>query len=349
MVTARAQAGNLLCPPADEGTITLDGLGDDWTDAPAMESGDDNAGIKLRCDTQGKQLILEIEGRDQRVIRTKQARPGEDHIDLKLDNRSYRVFPAASGLPAKIVPGGAHVVGTSNDKGFIIEVAWPLSAVKHGDRVQFSATFQDCDSAALLKTERSVYLTGQLAFSAGDSALDAFLGDKGLTRANVRWQKSVRAGGKSVQLVLAGKLIGAIGDGYGYIELPVSDGKDVAKPQLVDLAGDGRQVLLLEYVERGDGGERTVLAAYRASGNQLTKLFAAEIGKRTPDGSLTSKYSLHRRGRATDLVLEAMPANGLDATKYQEAAADDVVPILLPWSTEKKATFSFSGDSYTKR
>jgi hypothetical protein len=58
---------------------------------------------------------------------------------------------------------------------------------------------------------------------------------------------------------------------------------------------------------------------------------------------------LHRHGRATDLVIEAQPAKGLDATKYQEAAADDVVPILLPWSTEKKATFSFSGDSYSKR
>jgi len=101
LVSLAAHAGDLACPPADEGTITIDGMSDDWTDAPAVESGDDNAGIKLRCDTQGKQLILEIEGRDQRVIRTKQARPGEDHIDLKLGGRSYRVFPAASSPAAR--------------------------------------------------------------------------------------------------------------------------------------------------------------------------------------------------------------------------------------------------------
>ena len=48
-------------------------------------------------------------------------------------------------------------------------------------------------------------------------------------------------------------------------------------------------------------------------------------------------------------AVTASPAKGLDATKYHEAAAEDVVPILLPWSTEKKAIFSFSGDSYSKR
>ena len=314
-----------------------------------FEAGDDDAGLRLRCDTQDKQLILEIEGRDQRVVRTAEARAGEDHIDLVVAGKRFRVFPASSTQKAKVVPAGPRVAGSATDKGFVIELAWPVSRFPRRDRLPVSATFADCDSAAALKTERSVTLDGELAFSAGPSTLDTLLEERGLSRSLVRFRHPLRLGKHHAEIVLVGKLIALVSEGYSYVELPVADGKDVAHPQIVDLAGDGRQAILLEYVERGDSGERTILAAYRPDGDKLTRIFAAEIGKRTQAGKLSTRYTLRRHGRATDLVLEAMPAQGLDATSYKEAPAADVLPILLPWSTTKKATYAFSGDGYTQK
>ena len=246
--------------------------------------------------------------------------------------------------------GGGKIVSTSSDHGFIIELALPRSILgRNPERVSILARFDDCDSAAALKTERSVTVEGDLAFTAGPSTLDSFLEDRSLPRSTVRWQKPARTGKGSVTLVLAGKYIGVVSDGYSYLELPVADGKDVRDPQLVDLAGDGRQALLLRYTERGGGGAREVLAAYRVSGTEVRRVFAVEVGKQTSAGKLASKVTLKKHGRGTDLVVEAQPAQGLNAGNYNEAAATDVLPILLPWTADKRATYGFIGEDFVKR
>ena len=347
-----ARAADLPCSPAEAGAITFDGMIDDWREVAALTSGDANAGMSIRCNTQGKTLYLSIEATDNRVVRTPQARPGEDHIELRLGDQRYVVFPTAGGNKAKIVPAGARIASTSSETGFVIELAFPFSKIaglgKGPERLAMVARFDDCDAAASLKTERSVSLAGELAFTAGPSTLDSFLQDRGMSRSLVRWQKPVKVGKGTQQLVLAGKLVAAIGDGYAYVELPVADGTDVRAPQLVDLAGDGHPAVVLQYVERGEGGERTVLAAFRPVGAEVKRVFAAEIGKRSADGRLTSKVELKKRGKATDIVLVAEPAQGFTADNYKETAASDIVPILLPWTPEKKASFTFSGDGYQR-
>ena len=107
---------------------------------------------------------------------------------------------------------------------------------------------------------------------------------------------------------------------------------------------------MLEYTERGGGGERVVLAAFRPGNGGMRRVFAAEIGKRTAEGGrLQSKVDLKRRGKATDIILSAQPAHGLTAETYKEAPAEDVVPILLPWATPKKAIYTFDGEGYTQK
>jgi hypothetical protein len=344
-----ARAADLPCPPAEVGTVSFDGLLDDWKDVAALQSGD----LALRCSIEGKNLYLSIEVSDDRVVRTPQARAGEDHVELRIGEQRYTIFPAAGGVKAKVVPAGPRVASTSTDRGFAIELAFPTSRFRglgHGlERLPVRLRFDDCDAAAALKTERSVSIDGELAFTEGPSTVDSFLQERGLSRSLVRWKKQVRVGKSVVQLLLVGKLVAVVGEGYSYVELPVHDGTDVKNPQLVDLAGDGRQAVLLEYVERGEGGERTVLAAFRPSGDKVERIFAAEIGKRAPGGRLASKVELKKHGKATDLVLVAQPAVGFTAETYKEAAAADIIPILLPWPRPTRATYTFTAEGYKQR
>ena len=348
LLSSVAHAADVPCAPAERGTITLDGMNEDWRDVAAVTAGEADAELSVRCNTEGKTLYLEIEATDTRVVRTKQARAGEDQVALRLGNTHFSVFPTSGAVKAKLV-GKAKMASTTSDRGFIIELAVPLASFgKNRERVPFALRFDDCDSAVALKTERSVSIDGDLAFTAGPSTLDSFLEDRNLPRSTIRWQKTVR-GGRPVQLVLAGKYIAMISDGFSFIELPVTDGKDVRDPELVELAGDGRTALLLRYTERGGDGSRDVLAAFRPDGSSLRRVFAAEIGKQTRAGRLTTKVTLKKHGRGTDVVLEAQPAQGLDANNYSESPAADIVPILLPWSADKRATYGFSGNEYRLR
>ncbi len=344
-----AHGADLPCAPAERDTISLDGMGEDWREVPALTAGDDRTSLSVRCNTEGKTLYVEIEAADARVVRTPQARNGEDQIALHIGSHKFTLFPTSGSIKAKAV-GGGKIMSTSSDRGFVIELALPRAILgRNPERVPILARFDDCDSAAALKTERSVTVEGDLAFTAGPSSLDSFLEDRSLPRSTVRWQKQVRSGKGSVTLVLAGKYLGMVSDGYSYLELPVADGKDVRDPQLVDLGGDGRQAVLLRYTERGGGGSREVLAAYRVSGTELRCVFAVEVGKQLPTGRLVTKLTLKKHGRGTDLVLEAQPAEGLNAGNYNEAAATDVLPILLPWTADKRATYGFTGDDFVKR
>jgi hypothetical protein len=151
-------------------------------------------------------------------------------------------------------------------------------------------------------------------------------------------------------VVLAGKYLATIAnDGFGYVELPAADGKDVQKPQLVDLAGDGRSAVLVRYTERGEGGAREVLAAFRATPSGLSRFFAVELGKQVGNGRLATKLTLKPRGKATDVIVDVQPATDMTAERYQEAPASDMEAILLPWSGPKRVTYTFGGDGYQKR
>jgi hypothetical protein len=348
-----APAAELPCAPAEAGTISLDGLLDDWQDVAALQSADGHAGVSVRCNTEGKTLYLSIEANDDRVVRTPQARPGEDHVEVRIGAQRYTVFPAAGAIKVKVVPAGPRVASTSNEHGFGIELAFPFArfpGLGRGlERLPIRVRFDDCDAAAALKTARSVSVEGELAFTEGPSTIDAFLAERGLSRGLVRWKKQLRVGKRPAQLLLVGKLVAIVSDGYAYVELPVSDGTDVRAPQLVDLAGDGHPAVLLEYTERGEAGERTVLAAFRPAGDKIERVFAAEIGKRTPAGRLRSKVDVKKRGRKTELVLTALPAEGLTADNYKEAPATDVLPILLPWPKPAKATFTFTPGGYQQK
>jgi hypothetical protein len=171
------------------------------------------------------------------------------------------------------------------------------------------ARVADCDSKARLTTDRTAEVAGALAFGEGESALDAFLRGQKLSRGAIFFDKMMSTGrGDRARVLLAGRYMVVVSDGYIYQELPFRDRRDLRDARLVDLAGDGRESLVLRYRDRE--GER--LAAYRPDGpDKVARIFHQE---------LNGPVSFVPRGHATDVVLEG--------------------------GAEKKARYQFSGDEY---
>ncbi len=199
-----------------------------------------------------------------------------------------------------------------------------------------------------LKTERTVELEGALAFAEAESALDAFLKAERLTRSSIYFDKMMSTGrGNRVRVLMAGRFLVLVTDGYTYVELPFRDRHDLRDSRLVDLAGDGREALVLRYREHGGGGSRELLAAYRPDGGeQIARIFAHEVGKWAGAAKVEDKVSFVRRGHATDLIVEAGPASGFTQASWSESPSADAIPILLPWADDRKAHYQFSGNEY---
>jgi hypothetical protein len=370
--TGVASAADLPCGPAEKDAITLDGLTDDWSDVPGVDAAaDGDASFTLKCNTiDDRTLALLIDVHDGYFVRTPRAAPGEDHLELTLGGKKLVIFPGdADKLKDKVTPpAGVRLVSALQPKGFAVEMFVPLSSVpgwKKGlPSLALSVKFLDCDSKSALKTEHQPTLDGHIVFAESDASLDAFLQDRRLTRAQVYWDQPMALGKKSgARAVLAGRYLAVLSDGFVFLELPFAERKDLHDIKLLDLAGDGREALVMRYAERGGtgaptkgggaagpvSGTREVLAVYRAAGDeQVARVFACEVGKSAGANRLDNKISFVKRGRATDIVIEAGAATGFSQANYHETPAQDMLPILLPWGEERRARYQFSGDEYRR-
>jgi len=371
---ATAWAADLPCGPAEKGTINLDGLTDDWTEVEGIDAGgrDANLSFTLKCNVEESHIMLLVDVRDSYFVRTKAAKPGEDHIELTLGGHRLTVFPGdARAIPTLVRWGtkpakNIKAVSALQQAGWAVELAIPMSAIpgyKAGMPLQYKAAVADCDSKAALKTERTVDSSGAIVFAEGDAALEGFLKDRNLSRRDIWFDKGIALGGKAGgRAVIAGKYLAFITDGYVFIELPIKQRADVKDARLVDLAGDGRQAIVVRYVERGGAGPlpkdrgavgpvsgtRDVLAAWRVNGDEIRRVFAAEVGKQTPAGRVDDKVAFVKRGRATDIVVDAGAATGLSAATWRESPADDMIPVMLPWADDRHARYQFQGDEYKR-
>jgi hypothetical protein len=360
LLATAARAADLPCGPAENGTVNLDGLTDDWAEVPGIDAGgrDPNLSFTLKCNTEERTLMLLVDVRDSYFVRTKAAKPGEDHISLTLAGHTLTIFPGdARAIPTLVRWGtkpakGIKAVSALQQAGWAVELAIPMSAIpgyKAGMPLPYKAAVADCDSKAALKTERTVDSSGSIVFAEGDSALDGFLKDRNLHKSDIWFDKGISLGGKSGgRVVAAGRDLAFITEGYVFIELPVKRA-DVKETRLVDLAGDGRQAVVMRYVERGGGGSRDVIAAWRVVGDsEIRRVFAVEVGKQTAGGKVEDKVAFVKRGRATDIVVDVGTATGVSAATWRETPADDMIPVMLPWADDRHARYQFQGDEYKR-
>jgi hypothetical protein len=368
-----ARALDVPCSGVEPGVIHVDGLLDDWSEVAGLDVGgrDRDFSFTAKCNYDEKTLYLAIDVRDDYLVRSKDTRPNEDHIEIafadgaKVDRlivyptddaaKAKRVVKWSSGRKLK----GIEVADAKQPAGWAVELAFALASVPGwspgAPLIKLGIGAYDCDSKATPKIEATLEtsqltsppMLGTVEFAEGKQALDAFLRDRRLSPRDVIFDRPGKIGARgSVRVVVAPPFLATISDEYAYVTLPIRDRKDVKEARLVDLAGDGREALLLRYVERGGGGVREVLGAFRVTGDGLRRTFGVEVAKQQGTNQLVTKVSLVKKGRATEILVEPKPAVGWTEATYRESPADDLVPIPTPWGAVKRARFQFKGENY---
>jgi hypothetical protein len=135
----------------------------------------------------------------------------------------------------------------------------------------------------------------------GDKAFASFLKSCALRRGDIYFDRELAMHGKERVRVLiaAGKgtqYLAAISDegSFVYVKLPWRGRGDLRTARVVDLAGDGREALVLRY--REGGGD--VLGIWRLpSESHIRQIFAADVAS-------AERVRFARRGRGNDLLIE---------------------------------------------
>jgi hypothetical protein len=371
-----ARAADIPCGAVEPDVIHVDGLLDDWSDVAGIDIGgrDRDRSFTAKCNYDAKTLYLAVDVRDNYLVRTRDARATEDHLVIafaegdKVEKLIIYPADAEAKAPHKVAWStgrklrGVEVAESKQPQGWSVELRIALASVPGwgpgAALIHLGVGFTDVDSKSHPKVEGtlessplgSAKMLGTVEFGEGKQALEAFLRDRKLTTRDVLFDRPGRVTPQgSVRVVVAGPYVATIGEEYSYLKLPVGDPrKEIRDVRLVDLAGDGRESLVLRYTERGGGGSREVLGAFRMTGDGLRRTFGCEVSKAMGANRLETRVSFAKKGRATEVVVEALPAVGWTEATYRESAADDVVPIPTPWATPKRARFQFRGDEYVR-
>ena len=355
---AEAEQRDLHCASIPSRSIVLDGLLDDWQNFDGVEAGgrDLNLSFTARCAVDEQQLYLLADVRDNYFARTKDTQAGEDHIVWNLGKQKLMVYPGDAGALREVVRAtplqlgkAVRTVSALQAQGWAVEMVLPLVALEHyapGMPLSFSLGVADCDSKADGKTARTRSLAGRLFVNRAETALDDLLHALHTDRAAVRFDRAVALGlDERGRALVVGKYLSLIvGSGeFSFQELLSS--VEVKNLEVVNLNGSN-EALAVRYVERSSRGAREILAIYRVQGDELARSFACEVKKSVGDAFVEDKVSWIRRGKATDLVIEASKANGFSKTNFSSDGSADVIPLLLPWATDRRARYQFRGDEY---
>src|SRR4051794_13315444 len=137
LIASPATAAELPCGPVEAGVINLDGLTDDWSDVAGVEVGgnDANLSFTVKCNLTPRSMYLLVDVRDDYFARTRQTRPGEDHLELTLGGRKLVVYPGdAAQIHDRVTWGNkpaksVHSFGALQPRGWAVELELPLGEV----------------------------------------------------------------------------------------------------------------------------------------------------------------------------------------------------------------------------
>jgi hypothetical protein len=152
------------------------------------------------------------------------------------------------------------------------------------------------------------------------------------------------------RIIAAGRIVGAISDGFTFFSLPVASNKDVKEVRVVDLTGEGRSSVIVRFLQRGNGGSREIVSVWNLNGSDWQRTFAHEVGKFAGQSKLTNTWALRKRpkGKGMDLVFAVGDVAGFSQETWLESPAEDLTPILLPWGDGAKIeAFRFQGFEFS--
>jgi hypothetical protein len=352
------------CHRGEDSTILLDGILDDWRAVPTPQAGSGDGGFIWGCVYTADKLSLMVDVDDDRLLRTKQGpRSGEDHVVFHFGKAtSLSIYPSSTEYGAPLITEFSdgrstrrvEVHDSLQKKGWSVELGMPLTSVPGWTNgtatIPFSVEVDDADSMVDHKIVHSFTAATSLDFEEGSNVYTQFLTDLKLSPSSITFDQQADLDGdhKLERILVVSCYLAILSDGYTYVELS-HDPKDIRDVRVVDLAGDGTKVVLTRYLERGDGGNREVLAIFRVDGSNIDRLFAHELSKEAGASKMTNSYAIvPSKKRGNDLVIKAdTVVTGFSKDTWNEDPANDMLPILLPWGPKKQETFHFHAGTFT--
>jgi hypothetical protein len=378
-------ATDIPCAPTEEGAITLDGLLPDWREIPGVTldepehvimgreawRGPNDLSVTVQCLRSDDALYFAFDVKDDYLVRMKEAKPGEDHLLLFFADEerlnTIAIYPSdLKGVPRKVVAPARlakalEVAEARQPRGWSVEVRLRTAAIPgfsaRAMALRGGVAVADCDSKVHAKTEKIISSSnghqnanqlGRFTFGETQDVVAHFLKQQGLTARDVVFDKSVEMGGDPglERVVVAGQYLAVFGEEYYFVKLNVKSVRDISDFRLVDLAGDGKHAMVVKTIERAGNGARQILHVFKLVGAGIQRPFAAEVAKESGPNKLVSRVTFVKWKRHTDIVIEAGKPTGWNQQNYQEQAADDVIPILLPWGERPKVRYRFKGDQF---
>ena len=379
----RAQASEssdkTTCERVTSDAIEVEGMIDDWGKAAGYRVGgqSDDTSFAVRCAYDDERLYVMVRVFDDYVYRGKQpSARKDDHLVVTLmapdvprgKPGSLVVYPGNDKEKprrtwnGKALPDWLLAEDTLQRRGWSLEIAVPLARIpglgQPAVGVAARIEFHDADIAA--RVDSTVAFDGMLTMADQNQLFGSFLKATKLRKQDIRLDRLVNVDDRPgpERVVAGGKVIGILSDGFFVLELPVRDARDVRKVDIVDLRGDGTMSILTELRQYGQGGSRDIVAIWQvAGGGQVERVLAFEVRKEMAGKVLANRWSLvaknkYKRGksktaRGHDIVIEVADSDvtGWDEDSYNEAPAVDVRAILLPWSDETSAVYTFEGNT----
>jgi len=313
---------------------------DDWKGNPVLARiGDPKDGaIELRCTWDGTSLGLSLDIADDRVVRVRSGKGHEDRVDISLS--------ATGGKPIAIVvyPGNAIV------KEKILAPA--NTQVGSTPSFELRVNFHDADQATG-GDDTDLVLATTINLGDRKDLLDDFLRTAHLKHADIKVDVMADLDpdrrGKE-RLVAGGTVIGVITDQFAYVTLPAQTPSDVREVRLIPLGAGQLQVVEAIVRQSGNGGSRDLLMLWTVWSGQLQPLAQVEVRKQQGASLLESEWKIAKSAHGPELVVTPKPAVGWNAETWNEQAADDADPILLPWDTKKSGTgYTLHGHEVSRR
>lgn len=365
LAAGTARAGSVRCDDQSNADLAVDGLLDDWKSNQVLAriGAPADGAIALKCSWDGSSLGLALELADDRVVRVPGKRGGhEDHVDISLAVAGGKpiaiaVYPGNALAKEKIVaPAKIAVADSLQPNGFSIEAKVPASRVPgfsaSTPAFELRITFHDADQAAG-GDDTDLVLATTVELGDKKDLLDDFLREVRLKRADLKLDTMAELDpdrkGKE-RLVAGGIVIGVLTDQFAYVTLPVGKPSDVREVKLLPLGPRGQQIVEALVRQTGGGGSRDLMMLWTVWSGQLQPLAQIEVRKEQGPNLLESQWTIGKGKKGPELVVTPKPAVGWTAGTWNEEAASDADPILLPWDTAKGGTgYTLRGHEVERR
>jgi hypothetical protein len=351
--------------------VKLDGVLNEWpalAAAAEVVRGSTNATLKVALQYDESKLYVGADVGDKAFA------AGKDHLSLILavprpgGAGTYATYELDffAGKPGEsegsvrfgsrgAVPG-AKIVEAPTDTGYSLEAAVPLAAVPElrSTRVGVHGRASYVDGDAIIATgpgdARHPSAMTWLPSEPELSMIEQLLSPKGLTKMQPAAEIVADLTGDGVReriavfehyLTICGtSYLG--GTGFFYRDLV----GELVKLEVRDVTGRGKgDVVVRRKQSVGDGTREYIEVLSALSNSQEPQItFAHEIGVRQSDRHIENAVHL-AHGR---IEVTTEPATAWDPGSYEEPAATDVEPILLPWGSVRSQVFTFDGSRFSK-